>query len=74
MNVETSWGRLLRGHYRGGLRFLPLEAFFSFFARFAAAPMLLTVAVSPGSLAARLFLQFSRRLQVAVATLKGEGR
>ena len=30
--------------------------------------------LSQGSLADRLFLQFSRRWQVAVATIKGEGR
>jgi hypothetical protein len=76
MKVEVSWGRLLRGHSRGGLRLLQLEAFFSSFDRFAVAPMLLTIAVSlsQGSLADRLFLQFSRRWQVAVATIKGEGR
>ena len=74
MKVEVIWGRLLRGHPRGGLRLLQLEAFFSSFDRFAVAPMLLTIAVSQGSLADSLFLQFSRRWQVAVATIKGEGR
>jgi hypothetical protein len=74
MKVEVSWGRLLRGHSRGGLRLLQREAFFSSFDRFAVAPMLLTIAVSQGSLADRLFLQFSRGWQIAVATIKWEGR
>jgi hypothetical protein len=46
MKVEVSWGRLLRGHSRGGLRLLQLEAFFSSFDRFTVAPMLLTIAVA----------------------------
>ena len=46
LKVEVSWGRLLRGHSRGGLHLLQLEAFFSSFDRFAVAPMLLTIAVS----------------------------
>src|ERR687895_708240 len=46
MKVEVSWGRLLRGHSRGGLGLLQLEAFFSSFDRFAVASMLLTIAVS----------------------------
>ena len=46
MKVEVSWDRLLRGHSRGRLRLLQLEAFFSSFDRFAVAPMLLRIAVS----------------------------
>ena len=30
MKVEVSWGRLLRGHSRGGLHLLQLEAFLQF--------------------------------------------
>ena len=39
-------GQATKGHSRGGLRLLQLEAFFSSFDRFAVAPMLLTIVVS----------------------------
>src|SRR5215210_5766491 len=75
MKVEVSWGRLLRGHSRGGLHLLQLEAFLQFLRPFrgsADAPH--NCRLSQGSLADRLFIQFSRRWQVAGATIKGEGR
>src|SRR5215212_600493 len=73
MKVEVSWGRLLRGHSRGGLRLLQFEVqFLRPFRGSADAPH--NCRLSQGSLADRLFLQFSRRWQVAVATIKGEGR
>ncbi len=56
MKVEVSWGRLLRGHSRGGLHLLQLEAFFSSFDRFAVAPMLLTIAVSLTAVARQSFV------------------
>jgi hypothetical protein len=75
MKVEVSWGRLLRGHSRGGLHLLQLEAFLQFLRPFrGSADALHNCRLSQGSLADRLFLQFSRRWQVAGATIKGEGR
>jgi hypothetical protein len=49
-------GQATKGHSRGGLRLLQLEAFFSSFDRFAVAPMLLTIAVSLSGVARRSFV------------------
>ena len=75
MKVEVSWGKLLRGALSWRVASPATRGILQFLRPFrgsADAPH--NCRLSQGSLADRLFLQFSRSWQVAVATIKGEGR